>query len=102
LFNLSGLSPESLSGPHFGVARAIYYRRIGSGQEGFLDVPTYLGVSLELGNVWERRSDASFSSARVNGAAFLGFDTFLGPVYLAAGFDEGGGRSFYLLLGRIR
>ncbi|MEX1994840.1 MAG: patatin-like phospholipase family protein [Steroidobacteraceae bacterium] len=102
LFNLSGLSPESLSGPHFGVARAIYYRRIGSGQEGFLNVPTYLGVSAELGNVWERRSDASFSSARVNGAAFLGFDTFLGPVYLAAGFDEGGGRSFYLLLGRIR
>jgi len=102
LFNLSGLSPESLSGPHFGVARAIYYRRIGSGQEGFLNVPTYLGVSLELGNVWEQRSDASFSSARVNGAAFLGFDTFLGPVYLAAGFDEGGGRSFYLLLGRIR
>jgi len=38
----------------------------------------------------------------VNGSAFLGFYTFLGPVYLAAGFDEGGDRSFYLLLGRIR
>jgi NTE family protein len=102
LFNLSGLSPDSLSGPHFGVARAIYYRRIGKGQEGFLNVPTYLGASLELGNVWERRSDMDLDSARTNGALFLGFDTFLGPVYLAAGFDEEGGRSFYLLLGRIR
>ncbi len=102
LFNLSGLSPESLSGPHFGVARSIYYRRIGSGQEGFLNVPTYLGVSLELGNVWAQRRDISVGSARINGAAFLGFDSFLGPIYLAAGFDEGGGRSFYLLLGRIR
>jgi hypothetical protein len=33
---------------------------------------------------------------------FLGFDTFLGPVYVAAGFGEGGDRSLYLLLGRIR
>jgi NTE family protein len=102
LFNLSGLSPDSISGPHFGVARAIYYRRIGRGQEGFLNVPTYLGASLELGNVWESRSDMDLDSARTNGALFLGFDTFLGPVYLAAGLDEGGGRSFYLLLGRIR
>jgi NTE family protein len=102
LFDLSGLSPDQISGPHFGIARTIAYRRIGSGQEGIFDVPTYLGFSLELGNVWLRRSDASFDSALVNGSAFLGFDTFLGPVYLAAGFGEGGHRSFYLLLGRIR
>lgn len=102
LFNLSGLPPESLSGPHFAIARAIYYRRIGSGGEGFLNVPAYLGFSAELGNIWERRRDVSAGSARLNGSAFLGFDTLVGPVYLAAGFDEGGRRSFYLLLGRIR
>ncbi len=102
LFNLSGLPAGSLSGPHFGVARAIYFRRIGSGGEGFLNVPTYLGMSFELGNVWERRSDIDFESARANGAAFLAFDTFLGPIYLAAGLDEDGSRSFYLRLGRIR
>lgn len=102
LFNLSGLPPDSISGPHFGVARALYYRRIGSSDGGFLDVPTYLGVSLEIGNAWERRSAVDFDSGRVNGSAFLGFDTFLGPVYLAAGVDEDGSRSFYLLLGRAR
>jgi NTE family protein len=102
LFELSGLAPDQISGPQFGIARAIAYRRIGSGQEELFDVPTYLGFSLELGNVWQRRSDASFDSALFNGSAFLGFDTLLGPVYLAAGFSEGGDRSFYLLLGRVR
>ena len=85
---MSGLPDESLSGPHFAIARTLYYRRIGSSGEGFLNVPTYAGVSLELGNVWERRSDIDVESARFNGAAFLGFDSFLGPIYLAAGLDE--------------
>jgi len=102
LFNLSGLSPDAVSGPHFGIARAIYNRRIGSGQDGLFDVPMHLGASLELGNVWDDRSDISASSALFNGAAYLGFDTFLGPIYIAAGFGEGGDRSLYLLLGRVR
>src|SRR5688572_18108563 len=102
LFDLSGLSPDEISGPQFGVARAIVYRRIGSEQESLFDVPTYFGFSVELGNVWRRRSDASVDSALLNGAAFLGFDTLLGPIYVAAGFGEGGDRTFYLLLGRIR
>ena len=102
LFNLSGLPDDSLSGPHFGIARTLFYRRVGSGGGGFLNVPTYAGVSLELGNVWEQRSDIDLDSARFNGAAFLGFDTFLGPIYLAAGLDEDGSRSFYLMLGRLR
>ncbi len=102
LFDLSGLAPEEISGPHFGIVRGIYYRRIGSGQEGLFDVPTYLGFSAELGNVWQSRGEASVDSALFNGSAFVGFDTILGPVYLAAGFGEGGGKSFYLLLGRIR
>jgi NTE family protein len=102
LFNLSGLSRDQVSGPQFGIARAIAYRRIGGGQEGLFDVPTYLGFSLELGNVWLNRNDASVDSALLNGSAFLGFDTILGPVYLAAGFGESGKRTLYLLLGRIR
>ena len=102
LFDLSGLPPDAISGPQFGIARAIYYRRIGSGQEGIFDVPTYLGFSLELGNVWQQRSEMSASSALFNGSTFLGFDTFLGPVYVAAGFGEGGDKTFYLLLGRVR
>jgi NTE family protein len=99
-FNLSGLTADSLTGPHFGIARTLLYRQIGRGGAGFLDFPTYLGLSLEAGNVWQRRSDASWASARKNGSVFLGLDTLIGPVYLATGFDEDGSQAFYLFLGR--
>jgi len=99
-FNRSGLRPDSLTGPHFGIARLLAYRQIGRAGPGFLDVPTYLGFSYEMGNVWERRSDASFGSLRNNASLFLGLDTLIGPVYVAAGFEEGGEEAFYLFLGR--
>jgi NTE family protein len=76
------------------------YRQIGRGGPGFLDVPAYLGMSIELGNVWENRSDISFASARTDASIFLGLDTLIGPVYLATGFDEEGDKAFYLFLGR--
>jgi NTE family protein len=98
--NLSGIAPDSISGNEFAIARLLYYRKIGSGGEGFLNLPTYLGVSYEVGNVWESRSAASFSGARQDGSVFLGLDTLLGPVYLGAGFGEQGDSAFYLFLGR--
>ena len=49
-FNLSGLAPTSLIGPHYAIARAIYFRKIGRGGEGFFEFPAYIGMSLELGN----------------------------------------------------
>ena len=98
--NLSGLRPDSISGPHFGITRLMFYRQIGRGGPGFLNVPAYLGLSYEVGNVWERRSDISFGSARKDASLFLGLDTLIGPVYVAAGLEEGGPESFYLFLGR--
>jgi NTE family protein len=98
--NLSGLKADSITGPNFGVARVLLYRQVGRGGPGFLEVPAYLGVSLEAGNVWDRRNDASFGSARKDASVFLGLDTLLGPVYLAAGIDEDGPSALYLFLGR--
>lgn len=98
--NLSGLSPDSISGRHYAITRAMYYRQIGRGGEGFLNVPAYVGVSLEAGNVWDERSEVGFGSALKQGSVFFGFDTLLGPVYLGSGFGEGGENTFYLFLGR--
>jgi NTE family protein len=100
LFNLSGLKADSIAGPHFAIARELFYKQIGRGGPGYFDVPTYLGVSFESGNVWNRRGDISFGSMRHDESVFLGMDTFLGPVYVAAGFDDQGRRAFYLFLGR--
>ena len=98
--NMSGLTPESLVGPNFAIARGIYYRQVGTGGQGFLNVPVYLGTSLEMGNVWNARRDLSFDTAKTNGSLFLGLDTLLGPVYFATGFDDEGGSAYYLFLGR--
>lgn len=99
-WNLSGLPPGYLSGPHYGIARLIYYRKIGRGGSGVLDLPAYIGISAEAGNTWLRRDDISTGGLRKDGSLFFGVDTPLGPVYLAAGFDEGGDKQFYLFLGR--
>jgi NTE family protein len=98
--NLSGLPPGFLSGPHYGIGRLQYYRRIGRGGEGVLDLPAYAGVSLEAGNTWMTRDEISVEDLRTNGSFYFGLDTPLGPVYLAAGFDEDGDKAFYLFLGR--
>ncbi|MEP6886055.1 MAG: patatin-like phospholipase family protein [Gammaproteobacteria bacterium] len=99
-FNLSGLAPQSLIGPNYAISRAIYFRKIGHGGEGFFEFPAYLGMSFELGNTWDRRGDINFRSARKDASVFVAFDTFLGPVYLGSGYDQGGTAAFYLFLGR--
>jgi NTE family protein len=99
-FNLSGLAPSSLYGPHYAISRAIYFRRVSRGGEGFFEFPAYVGMSLELGNTWERRGDINVGTARKDGALFVAFDTFLGPVYLGSGYDTRGHSAFYLFLGQ--
>ena len=99
-FNLSGLAPGSLIGPHYAISRAIYFRKIGRGGEGFFEFPAYIGMSLEVGNTWEHRGDVNFGSAHKDASLFLAFDTFLGPVYLGSGYDTSGTAAYYLFLGR--
>ena len=99
--NLSGLTANSIAGPHYGIARLMYYRQIGRGDRpGLLSVPVYAGISLEAGNAWAERSQASFGDARKDTSLFLGLDTFLGPLYLAMGYDTEGETAFYLVMGR--
>ena len=95
---LSGFERGEISGPHAGVARLVYYRRWGD-TGGLADMPVYFGASIEAGNVWQSRSDISTDSLIINGSLFAGIDTYLGPMFLAAGIGEGGDSSFYLFLG---
>ena len=89
--NLSGIAADSTSGPHFSIGRLVYYRKVGSGGEGFLNVPMYAGMSLEAGNTWLNRTDMSL---------FFGLDTFVGPAWFAIGLDNRGAHAFYLSVGR--
>jgi NTE family protein len=99
-FNLSGLAQGSLIGPNYAISRAIYFRKIGRGGEGFFEFPAYIGMSFEVGNTWDRRGDIDWGSARKDGSIFLAFDTFLGPLYIGSGYDSRGTSAYYLFLGR--
>jgi NTE family protein len=96
---LSGLEHGEISGPHAGLAKLIYSRRVGDTTGGVFETPLYLGASIEAGNVWLTRSEMSFATTQVNGSIFVGLDSYLGAIYLAAGFAEGGRSNFYLFIG---
>jgi NTE family protein len=96
---LSGLERGEISAPHAALAKLVYLRRLNASAGNLFEVPLYLGASVEAGNVWERRADMTVGSARVNGSVFVGLDTYIGPVYVAAGFAESGRTNFYLFLG---
>ncbi|HTC53595.1 MAG TPA: patatin-like phospholipase family protein [Steroidobacteraceae bacterium] len=100
LFNLSGIAADSLAGPQYAIARVLLYRKIGKGGDGPFDFPTYVGVSFEAGNVYEKLGDINWGNSRKDASIFLGIDTFLGPIYLATGYEEHGRQAFYLFLGR--
>ncbi|HTW74717.1 MAG TPA: patatin-like phospholipase family protein [Steroidobacteraceae bacterium] len=96
---LSGVRADTLAGPQYAIGRLIYLHKVGNGGEGILDVPAYVGASIESGNVWQQRSQMSFASLRTDFSLFVAADTYVGPVYLATGHDESGSTAFYLYLG---
>lgn len=98
--NLSGLAPGEIAGRHYAIARAIYYRQIGRSGTGILDLPTYIGLAYEVGNVWDERRDIGFDSARNDFSVFFGVNSWLGPLYFGAGYDDSGDMAYFLSLGR--
>lgn len=98
LFNLSGFEYNQLSGQNFAQIAAVYRR-------DFINLgPVALsaGLSLELGNVWQNRSDMSFDDALFGGALFMGSDTAIGPLYFGWGISEQSEGTFYVSLGAVR
>ena len=60
----------------------------------------YIGGWLEGGNVWQDRDEADFDDLIFTSTFFIGLDTRLGPVYLAAGQAEEGQNKVYVSVGR--
>jgi NTE family protein len=97
--NLSGLTRNSLIGPQLLFGRAVGFYRL-SGKSPIIDLPIYVGGSLEAGNVWSLRSDISLGSLRTAASVFVAADTPIGPVWLAYG-QSGSTGSVYFVLGRV-
>ena len=97
--NLSGHAQDALSGQHVRFASAVYTYELAANDFGARRLPLYLGASLETGNAWEKKDDISYRELLSAGSVFLGWNSPLGPAYLAYGRGEGGQRSLYLFLG---
>jgi len=94
---LSGLNTGQLRGQSVAFGKLITYHKVGSSFIGDL----YLGGSIESGNVWtEDEKQFDLSNLRLAGSVFVGYDTILGPLYIAFGHADGGRNAGYLFLGR--
>jgi NTE family protein len=90
---LSGFRRGSLYDENAALAELVYYRKVADLTPG-IGRGIYAGFSIEAGEVWGehfRLDDAS-----VAGSAFIGADTFLGPLYFGVGLSEGGNAAAYL------
>jgi NTE family protein len=96
---LSGYRVNQFAGNEYAFGRLMYYRRsvelpdiLGSG--------VYIGGSAEVGRISERAGGFVDPGTLWSASAFLGADTFLGPLYFGLGTGGSGYWSLYLLLGR--
>jgi NTE family protein len=95
--NLSGLRVSQILGQSMALGRLITYRKVGTSFIGDL----YLGGSLESGNVWgENEKQFDLTNLRLAGSLFVGYDTIVGPLYIAFGHADGGFNAGYFYLGR--
>ena len=92
---LSGLQENQLNGQYAGLIDLTYMRRIVDIQY----LKTYVGASLEQGNVWQDSKAISFANTITAGSVFLGVDTPIGPLYFTYGHANTGDYSFYIYLG---
>ena len=98
LFRLSGLEEDQLSGQRYGQMNLIYMRSLSD--VGFFQLfKSYAGASLEVGNAWQTSEAVSFDNTITAGSLFLGFDTPIGPLYLAYGRTDTNEQSVYIYLG---
>lgn len=92
----SGYATGQLMGEELVFGRAMYYRRISPGKllEGL-----YGGVSFEIGRVSKPLVPENLETWRRSVAAFVGMDTYVGPLYFGLGRAADGATSIYLVLG---
>jgi NTE family protein len=96
--HLSGYRLNEFAGRDFWFARAMYYRKIFPLPD-ILGSGVYAGASAEAGHMSNRFDGLPSPGQLWSGSAFLGADTFMGPMFIGLGLAPAGRWSLYLLLG---
>jgi NTE family protein len=97
---LSGLPQDSLIGQQSLLGRLVVYNRV-SDKSPIMDLPLYLGGSIEAGNVFRSPSDVDLGRLRTSFSGFVAADTLIGPLFLGYGHSSGGNNAIYLIIGRV-
>jgi NTE family protein len=87
-----------LFGSSYGLVEGIFFYKI-SKSGGAIVQNTYVGGSIEAGNVWTA-TPRTFDSLKTAGSVFISAETILGPFYFAYGYAGSKHSSFYVLLSR--
>lgn len=99
-WSLSGLSEDELVGNHYALGKLIYFNNLTGPLAKSAGYPLYVGTSVETGNVWHNQHDISGSDLIWSGSLFVATDIFLGPMYFAYGYTEGGRSAVHFYLGQ--
>jgi hypothetical protein len=99
LFNLTGTRTGEVAGDRGVLLRGLFFRDVSDLVD--LKMPTYFGLSLETGDAVPRGARFDFDKFKNAAALFVSVDSFLGPIFFAAGRTfSGGGSGVYLYWGR--
>ncbi|MBK7543892.1 MAG: patatin-like phospholipase family protein [Candidatus Competibacteraceae bacterium] len=98
--NLSGYQSGQLSGQYAALGALLSMYRLDDTSAAF-SIPVFAGGSLEVGGAWNDYHEITLGSLIPAGSVFVGVDTLLGPLYLGAGYAEGGNTSLYMQLGKL-
>ena len=92
---LVGFQPNEISGQHFATLLGGYSYQMGKmfGQEALV------GGLVEYGNVWQDRSEMKFDNAVLNASAYVGIDSWIGPILFGIGGRESGEYNLFLEVG---
>lgn len=96
----SGFRQNGLAGQNYNLARVVYYRRLNPGNYLPINMPVYLGGSLEYGRVYNKEADGFDTGYIGAGSLLLGLDTVLGPLFFGVGANQEGEQALYMRLGQ--
>ena len=92
---------NEISGRYKAFGALLYNYRLADNDFGAFAFPTYIGLSLESGNVWNTSEDVDLSDTISAGSLSIGVASNIGPVILSYGKTNTGEESVYMFLGTI-
>lgn len=98
--NLSGYGKDRLAGAKKSFVAGIYQFDLGKSLLNLDQLPLYLGLSLETGNVWQQDEETDFQDLILSSSVYVGTDTSLGPIALGYGRSSSNEQAFYFYLGK--